>query len=94
VVGTWRIDTSVMVASQLYRTVLIVEAVMKSMCLVVLSRLQYVRRQNQKELLCECSNSDSRVTTELSVGVSTMQLQDLLTNIITNVRTDFVTMTN
>jgi len=94
VVGTWRVDTSVMGSPQLYRTVLVAEAVMKSMYLVVLTKLQYIRRQSQKELLCECSNSDSTVTTEVSVGVSTRQLQDLLTNIITNVRTDFVTITN
>ena len=94
VVRTWRVDTSIMGASQLYRTVLVAEAVMKSMYLVVLTKLQYIRRQSQKELFCEGSNSDSTVTTEVGVGVWTRQLQDLLSSIITNVRTDFVTMTN
>lgn len=43
--------------------------------------------------MCECSNSDSTVTTEVSVGVSARQLHDLLTDVINTVRTDVVTMT-
>jgi hypothetical protein len=40
----------------------------------------------------ECSNSDGTVTTDVSVGVSTRQLQDLLADVITTVRTDIVTV--
>ena len=42
---------------------------------------------------CEGNNSDSIVTTEVSVGMSTRQLQDLLNNVITSLRADIVTMT-
>jgi hypothetical protein len=37
---------------------------------------------------CECNNSDSIVTTEVGVGMSTRQLYDLLTNAISTLRAD------
>jgi len=42
---------------------------------------------------CEGNNSDSIVTTEVSVAMSTRQLQDLLTNVFSTLRSDFVTFT-
>ena len=39
---------------------------------------------------CGGNNSDSIVTTEVGVGMSTRQLQDLLTNTLSNLRTDIV----
>jgi hypothetical protein len=42
---------------------------------------------------CQGNNSDSIVTTEVSVGMSTRQLQDLLTNAISTLRSDIVTTT-
>jgi len=42
--------------------------------------------------VCVGSNSDSIVTIEVSVGMSTRQLQDLLTNAISTLRTDIVTI--
>ena len=62
------------------------------MKLVFLTILKYIRRKNQKDLLFECSNSDSTVTNEVSVGMSTRQIQDLLTNVMTTVRPDILTM--
>jgi len=41
---------------------------------------------------CEGNNPDSIVTTKVSVGMSTRQLQDLLTNTFSTLRTDIVTM--
>jgi hypothetical protein len=41
---------------------------------------------------CEGNNSDSTVTTEVSVGMSIRQLEDLLTNAISTLRTDIVTI--
>ena len=41
---------------------------------------------------CEGSNSDSIVTTEVGVGMSTRQRQDLLTNALSTLRTDIVTI--
>jgi hypothetical protein len=41
---------------------------------------------------CEGNNSDSTVTTEVSVGMSTRQVQDLLTNVISTLRSDIVTI--
>jgi hypothetical protein len=41
----------------------------------------------------EGSNSDSIITTETSVSMTTRQLQDLLNNVITTLRADIVTMT-
>jgi hypothetical protein len=41
---------------------------------------------------CEGNNSDSIVTTEVSVSISTRQLQDLLTNAIYTLGTDIVTI--
>jgi hypothetical protein len=41
---------------------------------------------------CEDNNSDSTVTSEVSVGMSTRQMQALLTNVVTTLRTDIVTM--
>ena len=40
----------------------------------------------------ECSNCHSTFTTEGSVGMSTRQLQDLLTSVVTAVRTDLLRM--
>jgi len=40
---------------------------------------------------CEGNNPDSRVTNEAGVGMSTRQLQDLLTNALSTLRTDIVT---
>jgi hypothetical protein len=42
---------------------------------------------------CEGNNSDSIVSTEVSVSMSTRQLQDLLTNAISTLRSDFLTIT-
>jgi hypothetical protein len=42
---------------------------------------------------CEGNNSDSIVSTEVSVGMSARQLQDLLTNAISTLRSDFLTIT-
>jgi len=39
---------------------------------------------------CESNNSNSIVTIEVSVGMSTRQLQDLLTNAVSALRTDIV----
>ena len=41
----------------------------------------------------EGNNSDSIVTTEMIVSMTTRQLQDLLNNVITSLRADIVTMT-
>jgi hypothetical protein len=41
---------------------------------------------------CEGNNSGSIVTTEVGVGMSTRQLQDLLTNALSTLRTDIVTI--
>jgi len=41
---------------------------------------------------CEGNNTDSIVTTEVGVGMSARQLQDLLTNALSTLRTDIVTM--
>jgi len=41
---------------------------------------------------CESNNPDSRVTNEVGVGMSTRQLQDLLTNALSTLRTDIVTI--
>lgn len=42
---------------------------------------------------CEGNNSGSIVTTEVGVGMSSKQLQDLLTNALSTLRTDIVTIT-
>jgi len=41
----------------------------------------------------EGNNSDSIITTETSVDMTTRQLQDLLNNVITTLRADIVTLT-
>jgi hypothetical protein len=41
----------------------------------------------------EDKNSDSTVTTDVSVGMSARKMQDLVTNVIATLRTDTVTMT-
>ena len=41
----------------------------------------------------EDNNSDSTITTDVSVGMSARQVQDLLTNVIATLMTDFVTKT-
>jgi len=41
---------------------------------------------------CEGNNSDSIVTTEVGVRMSARQLQDLLTNALSTLRTDIVTI--
>jgi hypothetical protein len=56
-----------------------------------------INQEAEKEgtVVSECvgSNCDSIVTTEVSVGMSTRQLQDLLTNAgISTLRTDIVTI--
>ena len=51
--GKWRVDTSVTEALHFWRTVLFVQAVMRSIKLVVLTILQSIRGQKQKELLCQ-----------------------------------------
>jgi len=42
---------------------------------------------------CEDNNPGSIVTTEVGVGMSSKQLQDLLTNALSTLRTDIVTIT-
>jgi len=42
---------------------------------------------------CEGNNTDSIVTTEVGVGISARQLQDLLTNALSTLRTNIVTAT-
>jgi len=42
---------------------------------------------------CEGNNSDSIVTTEVGVGMSVRQLQDLLTNALSTLRSDCLTTT-
>jgi len=42
---------------------------------------------------CEDNNAGSIVTTEVGVGMSSKQLQDLLTNALSTLRTDIVTIT-
>jgi hypothetical protein len=49
--GIWQVDTSVIVASHLYRVVLVTETVMRSTKLVVLPMPQIIRRQKRKEML-------------------------------------------
>ena len=41
---------------------------------------------------CKGNNPDSIVTTEVGVGMSARQLQDLLTNALSTLRTDIVTI--
>ena len=63
--------------------------------LVVFITLQSIREQKQKEVLCqfEGNNADSTVTTEVRVGMSTRQLQNILNNALSTLRTDIVTLT-
>jgi hypothetical protein len=42
---------------------------------------------------CEDNNADSTVTTEVRVGMSTRQLQNILNNALSTLRTDIVTLT-
>lgn len=71
-----------------------VEAVMRSMNLVVLAILQNTTINQEAEtegivmLEPEGNNSESIVTTEMSVSMITRQLQDLLNNVITTLRAD------
>jgi len=62
--------------------------------LVVFITLQSIREQKQKEVLCqfEGNNADSTVTTEVVVGMSGRLLQDRLTNALSTLRTDIVTI--
>jgi len=41
---------------------------------------------------CEDNNADSIVTTEVGVGMASKQLQDLLTNALSTLKTDIVTI--
>jgi hypothetical protein len=41
---------------------------------------------------CEGNNADSTVTTEVGVGMSARQIQDLLNNALSVFKTDFVTI--
>jgi len=72
----------------------VVEAVMRSMNLVVLAILQNTTINQEAEtegivmLEPEGNNSESIVTTEMSVSMITRQLQDLLNNVITTLRAD------
>jgi hypothetical protein len=49
---------------------------------------QEVETEGNVTAECECNNSDSTVTTEIGVGVSTRHLYDLQTNAISTLRAD------
>jgi hypothetical protein len=79
-----------------YRAVLVVEALMGVSEFRSLDNTAVNQEVETEESVvmseCECSNSHGTFTTEVSVGMSTRQLQDILTNIIISVRTDSVTL--
>ena len=53
---------------------------------------QWAETEGTVMLECEGNNPDSIVTTEVGVSMLAKQLQDLLPNALSNLRTDIVTM--
>jgi len=95
VIGTRRVDTSIIGASQLQMTILEVEAVMRYMYLVNLTAVNQEVETARNLVLSgtEDNNSESAVKTDVSVRTSARKLQDLLTNAIVTL-TVTITKTN